>query len=231
MSHLAENLRWLRKNHHITQTELAEAVGLNRPIIGSYEEGRAEPKIEVLRNLADYFKISVDQLVGDVLETADAAEKYSGRGLRILPVAVQESSGIERIPLVPTRAAAGYLNGYGDPEYIGQLPVFDLPFPEIKKDRTYRMFQIKGDSMLPIPSGTYILGSYVEDWSTVRTGEPCIFVTKNDGIVYKRAINEVRKRMVFTLKSDNIEYEPYEVHVHDIMEIWHAQGYFSFDLP
>lgn len=230
MSFLAENMKWLRKSRAITQTELAEAIGLNRPIIGSYEEGRAEPKIDVLRTMADYFQVSVDQLVGIELEKDDAVVKAAGRELRVLTITTNSEGG-ERIPLVPAKAAAGYLNGFADPEYIEQLPTFELPFPELKKDRTYRLFQIKGESMLPVPSGAYIIGSYMEDWSTVKTGECYIFVTHSEGIVYKRAVNEVRKRMTFVLQSDNTEYDPFEVHVHDIKEVWQAHGYVSFELP
>jgi transcriptional regulator with XRE-family HTH domain len=231
MSHLAENMKWLRKSRSITQTELAEAIGLNRPIIGSYEEGRAEPKIDVLRTMADFFKVSVDQLVGTNLEEGDAIAKAEGRDLRVLAVTLDKDSGNERIPLIPVKAAAGYLNGFADPEYIETLPTFDLPFNELKKDRTYRLFQIKGESMLPVPSGSYIIGSYVEDWSGVKTGECYVFVTTSEGIVYKRATNEVRKRMTFVLESDNKEFDPFEVHVHDVKEVWQAHGYVSFDLP
>ena len=230
MSFLAENMKWLRKSRGITQTELAEAIDLNRPIIGSYEEGRAEPKIDVLRTMADYFGVSVDALVGTELEKEDAVTKAAGRDLRVLTVTL-DKDGSERIPLVPVKAAAGYLNGFADPEYIEQLPTFELPFQEIKKDRSYRLFQIKGDSMLPLPSGSYIIGSYVEDWSSVKNGECYVFVTNSEGIVYKRATNEVRKRMTFVLHSDNTEYEPFEVHVHDVKEVWQAHGYVSFDLP
>jgi transcriptional regulator with XRE-family HTH domain len=224
-------MKWLRKSRNITQTELAEAISLNRPIIGSYEEGRAEPKIDVLRTMADFFQVSVDDLIGVQLEQGDAVTKSSGRDLRVLTIAVDQESGMERVPLVPVKAAAGYLNGFADPEYIESLPTFDLPFTELKRDRSYRLFQIKGDSMEPIPSGAYIIGSYVEDWSTVKNGECYVFVTSTEGIVYKRAQNEVRKRMMFTLISDNKAYDPYEVHVHDIQEIWQAHGFVSFDLP
>ena len=82
--------------------------------------------------------------------------------LRILPVPVDRSGDEERITAVSTKAAAGYAEGFGDPEWVSALPTFDLPLPGVPRDRTLRFFQIEGDSMLPIPSGSWILCTYVE---------------------------------------------------------------------
>ena len=47
----------------MTQTEFAELFNLKRTAIGSYEEGRAEAKIDTLIKIADHFKLSIDQLL------------------------------------------------------------------------------------------------------------------------------------------------------------------------
>lgn len=47
----------------MTQTEFAELFDLKRTAVGSYEEGRAEPKIETLIKIADYFNLSLDSLL------------------------------------------------------------------------------------------------------------------------------------------------------------------------
>ena len=48
MTYLALNMRWKRKSLGWTQEELAERLGVGRSVIGSYEEGRAEPRNAVL---------------------------------------------------------------------------------------------------------------------------------------------------------------------------------------
>lgn len=231
MSFLAPNLKWLRGQQGITQTQLAEAVGLNRPVIGAYEEQRAEPKISVLNDMAEYFGISVNDLVNLDLSKKKKSKAAAETGLRVLSVVVDGSSDKERVALVPAKAAAGYLNGYGDTEFVETLKTFDLPFTELQRDRTYRMFQIKGDSMLPIPDGAYIIGSYLENFNGVRPGECYIFVTDNDGIVYKRLGKNGKKANAFVLTSDNTSYDPFEVPMSDVKEIWNAHGFVSFDLP
>lgn len=230
MSYLKDNLKYLRSQHKLTQTQLAGALGLNRPIIGSYEEGRAEPKAEVLVKMGKYFGVTVEALIQQDLSKQQALAAEKKNDVRILPIVISEQTGNEKITLVPAKAAAGYLNGYGDAEYIEHLERFDLPFAEIKKDQTHRVFQIKGDSMLPVPDKSYVICKYIEDWTKVKNETRCVLVTENNGIVYKRVMNELKKNNSLMLISDNTYYKPFQVPAHDIREVWQAVGYINFDL-
>jgi transcriptional regulator with XRE-family HTH domain len=60
---ISENIKILRKKRGLTQTELANQLGVNRPLIASYEEGRAEPKLQLITKLCDYFNINVDDFL------------------------------------------------------------------------------------------------------------------------------------------------------------------------
>jgi len=170
----------------------------------------------------------MDQWVGKSLDDQTTPnDRYSGSNLRILPITIDREENKERVSLVPVQAAAGYLNGFGDVEFIESLPMFDLPFPEVSKGKTYRVFQIKGDSMLPIPSGAYILGSYVMDWRSVRNDEPYLVISKSEGIVFKRLLNNLKDGFL-TLKSDNPAYDSFDIEANDIAEIWKAEGVTTF---
>ena len=129
------------------------------------------------------------------------------------------------------KAAAGYLNGFADAEFISELPVFDLPFAELPREKTFRLFQISGESMLPVPDHAYIICSYLQDWIAVKNNQCYVFVTSNEGIVYKRAKNKLKASESFILNSDNEMFEPFEVSVNDVKEIWQAHGFVSFELP
>ena len=54
----------LRNGEHLTQTELAQRVGINRSLISQYESGDREPSLLSLVKLADYANVSVDYLLG-----------------------------------------------------------------------------------------------------------------------------------------------------------------------
>ena len=96
---------------------------------------------------------------------------------------------------------------------------------------TFRAFQIKGDSMLPIQSGSYVLGEYIENWNWIKNGETYIIVSKDEGVVYKRVFNKIEESQSLDLHSDNKIYEPFSIQINDVVEVWKAKGYLSFDLP
>ena len=109
------------------------------------------------------------------------------------------------------------------------LPTFSMPF--LSKERKYRTFQISGDSMLPIPDGSYVTGEYVLDWTYIRNGQPYIILTQDDGIVFKIAENKIEEEGKLTLSSLNPLYHPYDLAVADIKEVWKFVHYISAQLP
>jgi len=60
---LADKLSNLRKSHGLTQEELASELFISRSMIAKYETGKAYPTNEILQKIADYFEISIDELV------------------------------------------------------------------------------------------------------------------------------------------------------------------------
>lgn len=232
MSILGDNIRRLRKEKGLTQTEFALRIGAKRAVVGAYEEGRAEPKLQTLQAISAFFGVSIDAMLGREMGAENTRHTdIKGGNLRILPIALQPDSGEESIPLVPVKASAGYAAGYGDIDFIRQLPQFHMPFPELSKSRTSRIFQINGDSMLPVPSGAYVLAEYVQDWSSLKDYACCIVVTRDEGVVYKRIINRLEEEQQLLLISDNKLYAPYPVSADQIVEIWQARGYTTFAIP
>lgn len=224
MNYLTQNIRFLRKQEHLTQQQFADRLGVKRSLIGAYEEGRAYPKIVVIQKLSEEFMLSIDELINVDLQRKCPRKKQM---LQILPVVV-DCDNRELIPIVPEKASAGYLSGMSDPEYIRQLPVFSMPVPELSAERTYRVFQIKGDSMLPVQPGAYVFCVYVESLSDIKDGHSYIVITKDEGIVYKHVYRSEDKCLL--LVSDNKIYSPYSLKYDSVVEIWKAKGVLSFNL-
>jgi phage repressor protein C with HTH and peptisase S24 domain len=131
----------------------------------------------------------------------------------------------DNIELVSEKAKAGYTNGFSDPEYISELPVFQLPF--LSAERKYRTFQISGDSMLPIPDGAWITGEFVPDWTEIKTGELYVVLTLNEGLVFKQLTNELAEHGHFRMISLNPAYQPYQLGASEIREVWKFVHYIS----
>jgi transcriptional regulator with XRE-family HTH domain len=232
------NIKFLRKRKGRTQDDVAVALNLKRSTLSGYENGVAQPGIEILVSFSRYFNMSIDTLVkidisklsesqlGELERGYDAYIK--GSNLRVLTTTVSPGN-VENIEMVPEKAKAGYTTGYADPEFIEELPRFRFPF--LSEKRKYRTFQLKGDSMYPIPDGSWVTGEFVQDWREIISGKAYVVFTINDGIVFKIVENNLITEGKLVLYSLNPIYEPYEVHVNEVKEIWKFVNYISSELP
>jgi transcriptional regulator with XRE-family HTH domain len=233
MDFIATNMKFLRKAKNWTQNDLAEELAIKRSLIGAYEESRARPTYEVLYDLSKLFKYSIDELITKDLRQMEKVPLFTeeqlgpdvtGKNLRVLAITVDEEQK-ENIEMIPVKAAAGYLNGYADPTFIKELNKFRLPFLPVG---TYRAFEIKGDSMLPVLPGSVIVGEYVDNWKHIKDGHTYIILSKHDGIVFKRVFNQVEENGTLILRSDNTSYPAYAIKVDEVLEVWKAAVNISY---
>jgi len=213
MSIANKNLKYLRKLRGWTQEEFAQKLRIKRSLVGAYEEERAEPRIDVLEVVCDMFKLTLDEILRKDLSDNKSNYLAKRRAMKL-------AAGRSDIPFVPVKAAAGYLAGYADADYIDELNTFTLP---MLSGGNYRAFEIIGDSMLPTPSGSVIVGEKVNDLDDVKNNSACIVISRNEGIVYKRVQKNNRLKNKLTLMSDNPVFQPYMVNSEDILEMWQAQ--------
>ena len=234
----SSNLRLLRKRRNQTQEDLATALGLKRSTLNNYENQIAQPAIDVLLAMSGYFNVAVDTLLRMDLQSLSETQLrelesgsdafIKGSKLRVLTSTVGTDNE-ENIELVPQKAKAGYMAGFSDPEYIENLPVFRLPF--LRSDRKYRTFQISGDSMLPIPDGSWVTGEFVQDWTSIKSGEACILLSSDDGLAFNVVENHLADGGFMKMRSLNPLNQPYSVKATDIRELWRFVHYISNILP
>ena len=216
MSFAGKNLRYMRKLRGWTQEQFSKKLSIKRSLLGAYEEMRAEPRVEILQAACDLFKVSLN----DILFKDFAFPSEGGNYLDRRRAAKLAKPTVAEIYFVPIKAAAGYLSGYGDAEFIDELNTFTLP---MLAPGYYRAFEIVGDSMLPTPSGSVIVGEKVENFNDVKNNNAYIVVSRNNGIVYKRINKNNRAKNKLTLISDNPIYEPYQIEEDEVLELWKAQ--------
>ena len=132
------------------------------------------------------------------------------------------------VPLIHVRAQCGYLNGYGDKEYIESLPT--LP---VIVDKTYhgnyRLFEAEGDSMddgsrNSICDGDIVLGRevqrplwqyklHINDWYF-------IIVHRTEGISIKKIIDHDVEHGIITCHSLNNMFQDYKVRLDEVAELF-----------
>jgi transcriptional regulator with XRE-family HTH domain len=236
MYYFAHNIKLLRTKKGLSQQDLADSLELSRSKLNSYERG-VQPPFDTQINIADYFNVTLDGLVRhdlsklthfkitQLLKGSEA--DITGRKLRLLTVSV-DANDDENIEIVSMKAQAGYTNGFADPDFIENLPKFKMPF--LPRNKTYRSFQIKGDSMPPVHEGSWVTASYVQDWNDIKSGETYIVVTQDEGIVFKRVYNHIKERNCLTMVSTNSIYAPYELPIEQVSEIWKFETWNGFEM-
>jgi transcriptional regulator with XRE-family HTH domain len=232
------NIKFLRKRKKRTQDDVATALGIPRSTLNNYENQIAYPGIKLLIAFSDYFGIAIDTLIRvdltklTVSQLSQLERGYDvfirGSNLRILSTTVNADNE-DNIELVSEKAKAGYSSGFADPEYIRILPTFQLPF--LSTEKKYRTFQITGDSMLPIPHGSWVTGEFVQNWELIRNRQAYIILTLNEGILFKVVENLISESGELRLHSLNPIYVPYSIHVNEIREVWKFIHYISAELP
>jgi transcriptional regulator with XRE-family HTH domain len=238
MMHFNSNIKIMRKRRGRTQDEMANFLNMKRSTLSGYENGVAEPGMEALVAFSNYFNIAIDTLIKIDLSKLSESQLgeiergydvfVTGSRIRVLATTV-DNNNEENIELVAEKARAGYTRGYADPEYIKELPAFHLPF--LSKQKKYRTFQIKGDSMLPIADGSWVTGEYIQDWNNLKNADACIILTLNEGIVFKIIENNISIDKSLKLFSLNLVYEPYVLPVSEITEIWKFTNFISNQIP
>ena len=146
MPSFGSNLRYLRKTKEMTQTELADALGLAYSTISMYERGEREPSFEVMESIADYFNVTMDFLVGkDVFGNAANITDDVVR----FPVLGDVAAGFEHIALTDWEGATAEfprsaLRGRPAEDYLALRVCGDSMYP----------FYLDGDVVLILRSAT-----------------------------------------------------------------------------
>jgi len=215
MSLFSDNLRYLRELTGNTQGETAELLDCKRGRYEPWESGKSEPPHEMLITISRYYKVSIDLLLTIDLRKYRREEMIKLDDNRIVLPIVVDKAGNNLIEIVPEKARAGYLTGYSDPEYIENLPQISMPFLGPGK---HRAFPVGGDSMPPHDDKSYVVGKYVENLGEIKKDKTYILITYSEGMTYKR-LNSKNTDSV-TVEPDNVIYNPYEIKLSDIVEIW-----------
>ncbi len=302
MSMVANNIKYLRRMNGLTQEQFARKIGIKRSLLGAYEEGRANPNLDNLMNIAKIFGTTVDNLLKhDIrrlrenqgvpipqpspqlqLKTEPEAPQplsaiidkyyrqpasqpvgqpiafrrvnnknappppfaqpepkappvpvpapahpapYAASPYNQPPVPAQNTRSSDAIEWVSQQAAAEYLVKYAYPDFLKQLPEMKMPGLPAGK---YRAFQMGKD--FPFPGAT-VVGQYMQNWYDIRDGQHYVVVVHKQGILYRRLFNYVKIKGSLLVISDLPDYTGFEVSIKDVLEVWEARAFFSYEMP
>ena len=193
-------------------------------------KNRRDVTIELIRKAVEVYKMNPVYLFSG--EGPHFMKEDDHKNFKVLTI-VTDSQNDERIVHVPIPAQAGYASESSDPTFVQELPTYTLPDYKYKVG-THRSFDVSGDSMEPtLFEGDKVVCSYLEPtlWeNSLKDSYVYVFVTKGDVLV-KRVQNKIREEKSVTLISDNAYYEPYDVKITEVVEIWYVRAKISPFLP
>jgi len=227
---LNQRIKLVRKTLAQSQTEFAGAIGITQTSLSQIESGKNGISYDVFHAIISGFNVNPFWLMDGKGEMFGTPVASPAGGAAPLVVTVSED-GEENIVLVDQKAAAGYLQGMHDQTYVGRLPAFRLPG---FRGRTYRAFEVSGDSMLPtIWPKDILVCNYVESFREIRNGYVHIVVMNDGSIVAKRVDNLADTEQQLLLSSDNPLYPPYRVSAAEVAQVWrvHARITNQLDVP
>ncbi len=185
--------------------------------------GRRDVTIELLRKAVAAYKFNPIYLyTGEGPMFLSESEE---EGFRVLTI-VTNAESEERIVHVPLPAQPGYAEESHKPGFIESLPAFSLPDYKYQNG-PHRSFEVVGDSMEPsLFEGDKVICRFVDPtlWEVaLQDNQAYVLVTQADVLV-RRIVNKLKEEHRLQVHSDNAFYQPAEVAMGSIREIWQIRS-------
>lgn len=150
MSFFGTNIKKIRQVKGLSQKAFADLLDLNRGVISSYEEGRAEPKIETILKVASHFNLDLDKLLTETLQTAQLLNVSGADQLILFPettvnetLSLQENNSKNHPVLQKILASVDLIYEFTtEKQLLPQYHYGDIIFlnrADLKNDPTYNL--------------------------------------------------------------------------------------------
>lgn len=212
-------------------SEFAEATGLSHQVASNYIKGRQKPDPEKLAIIQQSFEeINAEWLLtgrGSMLKQKTEDMLSSSKPTEAIWV---EYDRFKLVPLVSHRAQAGFLTGWGDEEYLDDLP--KVPWEVDREYKgSYLTFEVSGDSMESdenpresLFEGDLLLCREVQKqhWKNKLhiNKWDFIIVHREQGILVKRILHHDTEKGALTLHSLNSYYDDFTVQLDDLIAVF-----------
>lgn len=213
---LGENIKALRKDHHLTLQALADnlnkkypkTVNFNKGKLSKWENGREEPKLSSVKILADYFETTVDSLVNGKLEAPILSvynKLHEPRQRKVLTFSQdqldeQEGNSINNILSYSDFTCYGAVSA-GTGEWLGEEYKEEVTLPaSIVPNQAFDfVLRVNGNSMEPLfKDDEYIFVRKTED---IRNGQIGVFVVDGEAYLKKAYLEKDCLRLVSLNKN------------------------------
>ena len=220
MSFFGINIKKIRKLKSLSQKDFGDLFNLKRATLGAYEEGRSEPKIETIINFANYFSISIDDLLKRELSINELLKFNTD----LTTDESQLRKSYPQIPIITKECISDYIKYYNKSTFIENMPFVVWPLADDKKD--FRAYQIQDLEMSNNEGGLYpgdIIVLEKVDLNFEFNNQLSLIVFED--IKLRRITKESETRL--KLKADHPAIEDEFLKTNNINEIWNVVGVYQ----
>ncbi len=229
---IGERLKVVRQSRGMTQQEMADMLGVSRPLITQLEGGRHQPSNEALETIVDKLGISRNWLWFG----SGPMEEFSQVGGNVKVLAGLEEGDYLDIQFVDCKVRGSFLDLMDDGGGLSQFESLDIvriydPTPEMRKPGTLG-FEIDGDSMEPqLRSGMRVVGVQV-GLADVKYATSGVYVVAfgNQLTIKRVKSNDILERGILVLHADNPNAGSLPVAGEDIRYMWRVVRIFHADV-
>jgi len=219
MSFFGINLKKIRKLKSISQKEMAEIISLKRAALGAYEEGRSEPKIDTIIKFANYFSISID----DLLKRELSINELLKFNTRITTDETKLREAYPRIPIITKEIASSYLKYYDKAGFIENMPYVEWPVK--KGNKEVRAFEIQDLEMSNNKGGLYPEDIIILEKALLSDyKEEILGLVVYTDLKFRTLVQQDNQ---VQLKASHPAIEDIRINKEDIKEFWIPIGWFQ----
>ena len=227
LSFIGRNIKKIRQVKKISQAEFAHLFHLSRPSIGAYEEGRSEPKIETLIQIAKYFKLSIDVLLTRELSISEIFSLESiKKKLDKAHNLGHDPAATTAAPLISQDRFLDYIVHHQNNDFMDRQPKIGIPMTA----SSYLIcFEMVGSEMVfqqqGLHHGDVLISQLIRQTDIQKVLGQVVSLVTASGIFTKRLDSVNQKHL--QLKSDDPSYPLQAVLIENIIQIWQVIGVFS----
>jgi transcriptional regulator with XRE-family HTH domain len=233
MSKIGKNIRKIRTVKKLSQASFAEIFNLARPSVGAYEEGRAEPKIDTVIQIANYFGLSTDALltrdltINELYRFDSLKTKKSIKGNNKSSKPDLQKKQFNTV-FVSSQQSWEYINNFKNADFLDTLPHHHIP--KVRSARALA-FEMPDESMSYDYAGIHkedylICDKQIDKVNSMTDGYVYVLVTKENILV--RRLKTKGEKIRFS--ADHPDTPDLEVARKEIQEIWEASSVLTQNL-
>lgn len=219
------------RNRGLTQVSIAEELGVSQPYVNSLLTGKkAFGKVQA-KKWGELYGLSPSWLLtGEGSMLVDSPSRVEVES-NVSPVRTGDLQWME-IPLVPYKACAGVLDGFGDPVWQEDKQTMQVLVDQ-RLHGDYVIYEVYGDSMNDGSAQAFLEGDFLlcrllpqSDWQygiKKRTATYCVIATHTEGIVLKQVTHHDKAAGIITCHSLNPDYSDYDLQLSEVQALFYVE--------